>query len=87
LPENQYENHHHENNLPPAACPSADAVPGRRPGMIQFNFTTNGVSTNGIELDWLQLNFNTINSGNYFDNQFDAETNFPGNISGPFSLQ
>ena len=53
--------------------------------MIQFNFTTNGVSTNGIELDWLQLNFNTTNSGNYFDNQFDAETNFPGNISEPLS--
>ena len=55
--------------------------------MIQFNFTTNGASTNGTELDWLRLNFNAANSGNYFDKQFDTETNFLGNISGSFLLQ
>ena len=55
--------------------------------MIQFNFTTNGVDADGTELDWLQLNFNTTNAGNYFDNQFDTETNFLGNISGSFWFQ
>jgi hypothetical protein len=55
--------------------------------MIQLNFITNGVGTNGTELDWLQLNFNTTNAGYYFDYQYDAETNFLGNISETFNLQ
>jgi len=55
--------------------------------MIQLNFITNGVGTNGTELDWLQLNFKTTNSGNYYDSQFDAETNFLGNAGRTFTIQ
>jgi len=38
------------------------------------------------QLNWLQLNFKTTNSGNIFLNQFDSNTNFSSSSSGTFTL-
>ena len=38
-------------------------------------------------LDWLQLNFKTTNSGNFYGNEFDSSTNNGSPYSGTFNLQ
>jgi hypothetical protein len=55
--------------------------------MMQLNYITNGVGTNGTGLDWLQLNFSTTNSGNYLNSRFDTDTNFLGNTRNTFTIQ
>ena len=55
--------------------------------MMQLNFLTNGVGTNGTEIDWVRLNFGTTNSGSYSTSQFDTETNYLNKYSGPFLIQ
>jgi hypothetical protein len=48
-------------------------------GMMILDFGTNG-------MDWLQLNFQSTNSGNFYFNFFDTSTNATGNEHGTFNF-
>jgi hypothetical protein len=52
--------------------------------MVNIDFTdTNGIATS---FDWLQLNFKSPGTGNFFVNEFDATNNFLDNVNGSFGL-
>ena len=54
--------------------------------MIQLSINTNNFSGSN-PFDWLQLNFKTTNSGNFFLNTYDSDTNNDSPSSGTFNLQ
>jgi hypothetical protein len=54
--------------------------------MIQITLDTNSFP-NSDPLNWLQLNFKTTNSGNFFLNLFDSNTNLANSSKGSFNLK